>query len=104
MNQRLIDLYVQRGRLRERIGVQRGLVARELAPLGTALQTVDRGRALLHQARLWLSAHPALVTTAAVALLVWRPRAVVRTVRRGFYLWRNWSRLREWASVGLRVL
>lgn len=104
MDQRLIDLYVQRGRLRERIGVQRAQVARELAPLGAALQTVDRGRLLLHQARLWLVAHPALATTAVVALLVWRPRAVLRTVRSGFALWRNWSRLKEWANGVLRVL
>lgn len=104
MDRRLIDLYVQRGRLRERIGVQRAQVARELAPLGVALQTVDRGRVLLREAQVWLVSHPVLVTTAVVTLLVWRPRAVFRTVRSGFFLWRNAARLREWASVGLRAL
>ena len=104
MDQRLIDLYVQRGRLRERIGVQRAQVARELAPLGVALQTVDRGRVLLRQAQVWLVTHPVLVTTAVVTLLVWRPRAVFRSVRSAYSLWRYWSSLKEWASVGLRTL
>jgi hypothetical protein len=103
MDPRLIDLYVQRGRLRERIGAQRAQVARDLAPLGAALHTVDRGRALLHQSRLWLVAHPALVTTAVVTLLVWRPRTVVRAARGGYFLWRNASRLSEWVSIGLRA-
>lgn len=102
MNERLIDLYVQRGRLRERIGAQRSQLARELAPLGSALQTVDRTRALLHQAQVWLAAHPAVVTAAVVAVLMWRPRAVFRSVRWGFLTWRRWGRLRDWMHTGLR--
>ncbi len=104
MDQRLIEIYVQRGRLRERIGTQRGQLAREMAPLGNALASVDRGRMLLHQAQLWLATHPALVTGVVVAVLVWRPRAVLRTARRTYSLWRSWSRIREWASAGLRGL
>lgn len=86
MDQRLIDLYVQRGRLRERIASQRGQLADSLQPLGTALQTVDRGRALAHKAQVWLTAHPGLVTAAVVTLLIWQPRAVLRTARRAFSL------------------
>jgi len=99
MDQRLIDLYVQRGRLRERIGVQRAQMARELAPVGTALQAVDRGALLLRQARIWVAAHPTLVTTLIVAVAVWRPRSVWRVARGAFSLWRNWSRVREWTRL-----
>lgn len=104
MDRRLIELYVQRGRLRERIGVQRGQLARELAPVGTALQTVDRGVLLLRQARTWVAAHPTLVTTVIVAVAIWRPRAVWRVARNAFSLWRNWSQIREWTQRGLRAL
>ena len=104
MDQRLIELYVQRGRLRERIGVQRGEFARELAPLGSALNTVDRANAFLHQARLWCAANPGIVAALAVVLVVWRPRAVLRTVRWGLSTWRLWGRWRDWARAGLRIL
>jgi hypothetical protein len=104
MDQRLIELYVQRGRLRERIGVQRGQLAQELAPVGTALRTADRGALLLRRARAWMASHPTLVTTVIVAVAIWRPRAVWRVARNAFALWRNWSRIREWTQRGLRAL
>lgn len=103
MDDRLIELYVQRGRLRERIGVQRGQLARELAPLGSALQTVDRARTLLRQAQVWLSAHPAVVTAVVVALVVWRPRAVFRSLRWGYSAWRRWAGLRQWVNAAYRA-
>jgi len=96
MDERLIELYVQRGRLRERISGQRGQLARELAPLAGALHTADRARVLLRQAQDWLAAHPAVVTAAVVALVVWRPRTVFRSLRWGYASWRRWARLRQW--------
>jgi hypothetical protein len=100
MDDRLIELYVQRGRLRERIGSQRTQLARELAPLGGALQLVDRSRAVLHSARQWLTAHPGVVSVLVVAVLVWRPRAVFRSLRWGFSAWRTLHRLRQWVHAG----
>lgn len=96
MNERLIELYVQRGRLRERIGVQRGQLARELAPLSSALQLLDRAAIVARQAQLWLAAHPLVVTAVVVALVVWRPRSVWRTMRWGYSTWRSWARVRAW--------
>ena len=96
MDARQIDLYVQRGRLRERIHVQRGQLARELAPVSTALQVVDRTHQQLRLAQVWLVGHPAIVTAAVVALLVWRPRAVVGAARWGYWAWRNATRLKQW--------
>jgi len=102
MDPRLIELYVQRGRLRERIASQRGDMAHLLAPVGSALQTVDRGRLLWRQASAWMAAHPALVTATVVAVVVWRPRAVWRLARGAYGVWQNWSRLKAW-SEGLRA-
>lgn len=100
MDDRLIELYVQRGRLRERIGVQRVHLARELAPLVSALHLVDRSRTVLHSARQWLTAYPAVVSVLVVAVLVWRPRAVFRSLRWSFSAWRAWNRLRRWMHAG----
>jgi hypothetical protein len=104
MDAKLAELYVQRGRLHERIGAQRAQLARELAPLGETLRAIDRTHALLHRVRLWLAAHPGVVAVAGVALVVWRPRTLLRTARWGFFAWRNWSRWRDWLRVGLGAL
>ncbi|MES2951022.1 MAG: YqjK family protein [Pseudomonadota bacterium] len=104
MDDRLIELYVQRGRLRERINAQRGQLAHELAPVSSALQWVDRGRALVHQAQHWLAANPAVIAAVVVAVMVWRPRAVLRAARWGFATWRSWSRLRGLLRAGVSIL
>lgn len=103
MDARLVELYVERGRLRERINMQRGQLARELAPVGEALHTVDRTRAALHRAGLWMAAHPGVVIAAGVAVVVWKPRAVLRTARWGFSMWRNWAQWRDWVRAGLKA-
>ena len=103
MDTRLVELYVQRGRLHERIGVERGQFARELAPLGDALNTMDRARALLHRTSLWMATHPGTVALAALVLVVWKPRAVLRSARWGFSIWRNWSQWRNWVRIGLKA-
>ena len=99
MDARQIELYVQRGRLRERISIQRGQMARELAPLSTALQAVDRTRAQVSHAQTWLVSHPAIVTAAVVAILVWRPRAAINVARWGYSAWRSWVRLKQWFGL-----
>lgn len=96
MDERQIELYVQRGRLRERISAQRTQLARELAPLSDALLAVDRTQARVRQAQTWLATHPGVVAAAVVAVLVWRPLAVFRAARWGFSAWRSWSRARDW--------
>ncbi len=96
MDARLTELYVQRGRLRERIGAQREQLARDLAPLRVASDLADRTGSVLRQAQQWLSGRPTVLTALVVALVVWRPRAVWRSLRWGYSLWRGWSGLRHW--------
>jgi YqjK-like protein len=100
MDERLIELYVQRGRLRERIGAQRQLIARDLAPLASALGLADRGMAWLHRARAYVQAHPGVVVAVVVAVVVWRPRWVLRSLRWGIVAWRGW---RAWRTRGHQV-
>ena len=94
MDERLIELYVQRGRLRERISAQRGQLAREMAPLGSGLQLLDRSVNIIRHAQLWMATHPMVVTAVVVAVVVWRPRSVWRGLRWGYYTWRSWTRFR----------
>ena len=95
MDDRLIELYVQRGRLRERIGAQRQQVARELAPMASALSLADQGLAWFQRAKSYVFAHPGLVAGVLVAALVWRPRWLLRSLRWGFVAWRGWHAWRE---------
>ena len=104
MDQRLVELFVARGRLRERIDMQRGHLTVTLAPVSKALHSVDRARALLHQAQRWLVANPGIVAAATVAVVVWRPRRILRTVLWGFSVWRNLGRWQNWIRIGLRAL
>ncbi len=97
MDARLTELYVQRGRLRERIGAQREQLGRDLAPLRVASDLADRTGSVLRQTQQWLSGHPTAVTALVVALVVWRPRAVLRSLRWAYSMWRGWSGLRNWA-------
>jgi hypothetical protein len=103
MDDRLIELYIERGRLRERIGAQRGQLAQELAPISTALHSVDRTRVKLRETRAWLYNHPATVAVAVVVLVVLRPATVVRSLRWGFTFWRKWTRWRVWIQAGARA-
>jgi len=96
VDKRLIELYLQRGRLRERIGFQRMHLARELAPLGGALQLMDRSRAVVKQALQWLKTNPAMLSALIVGVLVWRPRTVFRSLRWGYAAWRRWRQMRHW--------
>jgi len=63
-----------------------------------AFALADRGQA----AWLWLRRHPALPVGIFVALLVARPRTVLRWAKRGFFVWQTFSRLRGMLSVQQR--
>jgi hypothetical protein len=63
-----------------------------------AFALADRGRT----AWLWLRRHPALPVAVLVALLVARPRALLRWTKRGFFAWQTLARLRDRLSAQLR--
>jgi hypothetical protein len=85
----LEDLQRERGQLLERIAHQRSALAsawepvQEVEHLGT--RVLGLTRALLQRVR----ENPIPVAVAVAALLVWRPKGVLRWARRGFWLWRR---------------
>ena len=95
MHDRLIELHQQRGRLLERIGTQRAALARQIAPLQHTFNLPDRIAATARRARDTVRAHPLVMTTAIVALVVLRPMQLLRWTQRGLLAWKTWRTMRR---------
>lgn len=95
MNQAIIDLAVQRGRLIERIDNQRQLLAQQLQPIGQTLLTADRAVSTVRNGGNYLKQNPEVVTLAVAVLVVLQPGRVWRWSKRAFFVWRNWRMLRK---------
>jgi hypothetical protein len=94
MQTRLIELHQQRGRLLERIAYQREALAQQVAPLVGPLSLPGRLLARLQDAKVFVRAHPYLLGTAALAVVVFKPRFVLRWAQRGLLAWRTWRAVR----------
>ena len=94
MQQRLIELHQQRGRLLERIATQRGELALQVEPLGRMFELGERVAGLAREVRAFALRHPVAVAAAAGALVLLRPRAVLRWSGRGLLAWRTWRSVR----------
>ena len=90
MQDRLIELHQQRGRLLERIAVQRQMLARELEPLQGALDAGARAARAAQDGKNFLLQHPYALGAALLVLVVFKPRTVLRWTQRGFSAWRTW--------------
>ena len=102
MNQALIDLAVERGRLLERISNQRQMLRRELQPVGNALHGADRAVATVRKGSRYIKDHPEMVGVGVAVLIVVQPRRVWRWSKRAFFAWRSWRMLcRELSDSGL---
>jgi len=81
MNQDLIDVAIERGRLIERISSQRQLLGQQLQPLGAGLATADRAITRIRQGSDYVKQHPEMVAigvavlVVAVFLMMWRSGA-----------------------------
>lgn len=95
MQQRLIELQLQRGRLLDRIAQQRDALGQQTEPVARMLHLGDRVAAIASQCKRTVIENP--LTTAAVlgVALVIRPRAMLRWAQRGFLAWRSWNSLRS---------
>lgn len=95
MNPRRIEIAVRRGRLIERIAVQRAALGMQLQPVSHALGIVDRVVAATRAGASYLRQHPAIVGGVVALLAAIRPRRAWRWGRRGFVAWRSWRAMRE---------
>ena len=102
MNHRLNELHLRRGRLLERIAIQRGALSYEFEPVRATLDTTDRLLARVHAGIDYLKAHPAVVALAFGGLLIVKPRRTLRWSRRAYALWQTWRVVRDRAmAIGL---
>ena len=99
MNQELIDLAIERGRLIERISNQRQLLGQQLQPLGAGLATADRAIASVRQGCAYVKQHPEMVAIGVAVLVVLQPRRVWRWSQRVFFVWRTWRMLRKQIGI-----
>ncbi|MDS4016294.1 MAG: YqjK-like family protein [Candidatus Accumulibacter sp.] len=95
MRQERIDLLIQRGRLLERISMQRAQLARDAQPISSGLQTADSIVAGLRSTTRYLQDHPHVVGATVAVLVVLRPQRVWRWGKRAFFAWRTWHLLRQ---------
>ncbi|SBT05929.1 conserved hypothetical protein [Candidatus Accumulibacter aalborgensis] len=102
MNQALLDLAVERGRLIERISTQRQLLGQQLQPLSSALQGADRAVSVVRNGADYVRQHPELVAATVLVLVVLKPNRMWRWTQRGLFAWRTWRLLRgELFAAGL---
>ena len=94
MQNRLIELQLQRGRLLERIAHQRMTLAMQARPAARALHVGDRLTDWLDRCRQFALQHPVAVAAAVGTVIVLRPSGVMRWTRRGLFAWRSWNALR----------
>lgn len=94
MENPLIELSLQRGRLQERIAAQRAALAGHLRPLAAAAGTADRALAATRRGIDCVQRHPLEVGLGVAVLAVLRPRVIWRWSRRGFFAWQFWKRAR----------
>jgi hypothetical protein len=85
----LEELQRERGQLLERIVHQRSALASAWAPVQDAEQLGTRVLGLTQALLQRIRDNPVPTAVAVAAVLVWRPKAVMRWARRGFWLWRR---------------
>lgn len=98
------ELQLRRGRLLERIAVQRTTLARDAEPLGAALRKTDQLISRVRAAADYLQRHPGFAALGTAALLVMRGGSLVRWGKRGFFAWRIWRvYLDKMTGIGWRA-
>lgn len=94
MNNRLLELALQKQRLQYRSGEQRQELAKGLKPLASVFSVAEAVRGGVR----WVHEHPAISTGVLVAIIVARPRIAVRWARRAWLAWQVWRKVRRMGS------
>ncbi len=90
MQNRLIELHQQRGRLIERITLQRSTLSRQLVPLQGAFNWSDRISHAVQDGKAFVQRHPLGLGAAVLAVVLLKPRTLWRWTQRGLVAWRTW--------------
>ena len=96
MNPRLVELALEKQRLQLQSAAQREALVAAAAGLAPVFAVADGVR----DGARWLVRHPEWLAGGIVALLVARPRVVLRWVRRSFFAWQLWRKVGEWRPAG----
>lgn len=95
MSPRLVELALKKQRLQIRSAALRTDFSSHAAAWRPVFAIADQGQAAL----LWLRRHPAVPVAVLVALLVARPRGLLRWLKRGFFAWQAVAKLRVLLSA-----
>lgn len=87
---REVELALKKQHLRYKSAALRAALVDDCMALSPTFNTIDRIGAGVG----WVRRHPQVLVGLAVALVVARPRAVLRWARRGFFAWQAVRRLR----------
>lgn len=91
----LAELERERGRLLERIAVQRSQLPVQMAPVAQLLQLGDRLVQTVQAGRDFVRRHPWAVGAAGALMVLRRPRSIGRWLKRGLFVWRGWRTARN---------
>ena len=100
MSPRQVELALKKQRLQMLCAVQRDAFAYHARAWTPAFAVADQVRAGIG----WLRRHPALPIALLVALLVARPRTLLRFAGRGWFLWRGFKRLQGALVTAMAVV
>jgi hypothetical protein len=93
----MLELALKKQRLQMQSAAQRDALAAAavgIAPLFAAADLVSNGVR-------WLKRNPEWLAGGVVALLVARPRRVIRWAQRGLIAWQAWRRISRWRAERL---
>jgi hypothetical protein len=92
MTDRAIELALKKQRLQ----MQSAQLRDEMADYGRGIEPVFSLADLTHDAWIWIKQRPAIPLAVAVALMVARPRFVLRWGRRA---WLGWQAVQRWRAL-----
>jgi hypothetical protein len=96
MQRQIAELHVHRGRLLERIALQRAVLADQCYPVHAALDRTDRVFGSIQATVYYLRTHPlGSAALAFAALYIVKPARAWRWSARAFSAWQTWRALRE---------